>query len=369
MSLLSSLYNIIFLGRIKDRPGPFRAEEVKKILVVRTDNIGDVICSTPAMASLRRQFPEARLSALVCTHSMDALYQNPVLDELYVYPKAKHRYQGYGKLKSWWVLWQTVRRIRKQKYDLAISLRSEFSSSLAWLVYASKARWKVGPEARGKRRKLGFFYNTPLSWPEKAGHEVEYALALLGKLGLSCAPEDICLGRPADAVEAGRKFIDENFAGAQPLVVNVGYWHYDQPRNWHAENYRQLLRRLKQLNLPLAITHGPGMDAWVQENILAQLQYQVPVFFSGHLLGLAALLEQCALFVTVDGGMVHVAAGAGVAVLDLVEAQHADRWYPWRVEQKTLCWQENVNNISVRQVLDSLKEMPAFQALLNNREC
>jgi ADP-heptose:LPS heptosyltransferase len=352
VKLLAALYNVIFQGRLSDNPGPFDPAQVKKILVVRNDNIGDVICSTPAIVSLRKLFPAARIAALVCTLSQDVLQQHPMLDDLYVYPKAKHRYRGYGRLKSWWILGQTLRAIRRENFDLALSLRSDFSPSLAWLVYASRARWKAGPKA--KRGRMGFFYNTPLPWPKTAGHEAQRVLALLAALGLAPEEEKLCIALPRAADDRARRFIREHEVGANPVVVNVGYWPYTPARNWMAENYCELLCFLHQAPLPLVVTHGPGQADWVKENILQRLSFAVPVFYSGHLLDLAALLAHSRLCVTVDGGPMHVAAAAATRLLAFIEAKASPRWYPWKVEHSLIHYENNVNEISPGQVRAAL---------------
>src|SRR6185503_2178278 len=62
-----------------------------RILLLRRDNIGDLVCTTPLLAALRAQLPRAWLGALVTTYNADVLAGNPALDEIFVYEKLKHR--------------------------------------------------------------------------------------------------------------------------------------------------------------------------------------------------------------------------------------------------------------------------------------
>src|SRR5262249_46468920 len=48
-----------------------------RILVVRRDNIGDLVCATPLLAALRRQFPGAHIAALVNSYNAAVLAGNP----------------------------------------------------------------------------------------------------------------------------------------------------------------------------------------------------------------------------------------------------------------------------------------------------
>ena len=56
-----------------------------KILFIRRDNIGDLICTTPALRAVRGAFPHARIGVLANTYNTDALLGNPDVDDVFVY--------------------------------------------------------------------------------------------------------------------------------------------------------------------------------------------------------------------------------------------------------------------------------------------
>ncbi len=64
---------------------------MKNILVIRRDNIGDMVCTTPLLEGLKQVFPEAKLTLLVNKVAEDVVRHNPHVDRLFVYKKAKHR--------------------------------------------------------------------------------------------------------------------------------------------------------------------------------------------------------------------------------------------------------------------------------------
>ena len=53
-----------------------------RILAVRTDRIGDVVCVTPALAAMRQLYPDAHLAVLVSPYAQDVLAGNPDVDEI-----------------------------------------------------------------------------------------------------------------------------------------------------------------------------------------------------------------------------------------------------------------------------------------------
>src|ERR1044071_2309157 len=62
-----------------------------RILILRRDNIGDLVCTTPLIDALRARHPQAWLGALVNTYNADVLAGNGALDAVHVYEKLKHR--------------------------------------------------------------------------------------------------------------------------------------------------------------------------------------------------------------------------------------------------------------------------------------
>ena len=53
-----------------------------KILIIRRDNIGDLICTTPLFEAIRRQYPQAYIAALVNSYNAPAIHGNPHLDAI-----------------------------------------------------------------------------------------------------------------------------------------------------------------------------------------------------------------------------------------------------------------------------------------------
>ena len=115
-------------------------EEPASILVIRRDNIGDLVCTTPALNALRRHFPKARICVLVNTYNRTVLERNPDVDAVYVYEKAKHRTAGTS---LWRVYWNTLRlilKLQRERFDYVLlagsrdfpQCRYRYPASLRW---------------------------------------------------------------------------------------------------------------------------------------------------------------------------------------------------------------------------------------------
>src|SRR5260221_715163 len=89
-----------------------------RLLILRRDNIGDLVCTTPLLAALRAQLPKAWLGALVTTYNAEVLARNPALDEVFVYEKLKHR--SGSLLSHLRTRLGQVSRLRQQKLDCVL---------------------------------------------------------------------------------------------------------------------------------------------------------------------------------------------------------------------------------------------------------
>lgn len=357
MSALSRLCNLFVLRRWSDNPGPYDAARVEKILVIRNDNIGDVICTTPMLDALRRAFPRAHIAAVVCTLAEEAISGHRALDKLWVYPKAKHG--RYGKLRSLRMLQDMLARIRREKYDLVLAPRSLFSSSQAWLAYASGGRWRFGPEAKDKKQRWGFFYNRPCPWPPSGIHEVERCFDLLGNIGVDDPDKSLYLDLPADAVNKVSEFLKKNGldAGSGPVVVNVTRWQYSSFRRWPEDRYRRLVEIVSQWPEGLVITHAPADGPWIAQ-LMDGLLDRVPVFWSPSLKEFAAIIKAARVFVTVEGGPMHIAAALGAPqVVIWSKRTPLEVWSPWNAPCLTLKAEGSVEEIRLEEVIAALEKM------------
>ncbi len=73
-----------------------------KILVIRRDNIGDLVCTLPLIRRLREQYPQAWIGALVTSYNAEVLQGCPDLDAVFSYTKAKHLAAGESAFGAMW---------------------------------------------------------------------------------------------------------------------------------------------------------------------------------------------------------------------------------------------------------------------------
>lgn len=142
---------------------------MKRILIIQTAFLGDVILATPVASELKRIFPEAEIDFLVRKGNESLLSHNPAIRTVFVFDKKQ------GKLRS---MRQLIRTFRATKYDLAVNLH-RFGSS-GWITVRSGAVKKYG----FKKNPFSFLYTKSFDHVFGDGtHEVDRNLSLIREFG------------------------------------------------------------------------------------------------------------------------------------------------------------------------------------------
>jgi ADP-heptose:LPS heptosyltransferase len=289
-----------------------------RILVLRRDNIGDLVCTTPLLAALRAQLPRAWLGALVTTYNAEVLVGNPALDEVFVYEKLKHRSGGllsHLRLR----LTQTA-RLRSQNIDCVL------------VPAPSPQSLKVA-----RSLKPGRVVAAPSSVPARQ-HEVERAFELGKSLGLSGKPGPLQVTADEDKRAELRKKI-----GAGPFVA-VHISARRPAQRWPLERYAQLIIHLSaQQKVMLLWAPGagdnprhPGDDEAAAALLRAARGAAVVPVETPDLKTLIAALSLAERVVCPDGGAMHLAAALGKPVLALFGDSPVARWRPWGVPHRVV---------------------------------
>src|SRR3990172_10138246 len=193
-------------GHDGDR-GPGKKETVcmnesaaPSILVIRRDNIGDLVCTTPLIHALREHFPKARVCVLVNSYNRPVVENNPDIDTVYAYMKAKHREPGQSALVVYWKRLQLMRELRRQRFDYAIIAGAHFLPRALGLGRAIKPKHLNGFTEPGKRGVERIDTGVPYTLPQPL-HEAQDIFRLLAPLGIHGEPPAVRVF-PSTAVSA-----------------------------------------------------------------------------------------------------------------------------------------------------------------------
>ncbi len=108
----------------------------KKILVVQTAFIGDLVMSTPIFPALRKIFPDSQIDVLVIPSSAIILKHNPYISNILTFDKKKNIFRKISEII------RLISHLYKNKYDIGIAL--QYSLTTAFLMLFGGVKKRIG---------------------------------------------------------------------------------------------------------------------------------------------------------------------------------------------------------------------------------
>jgi heptosyltransferase-1 len=287
----------------------------RSLLIVRLGSMGDIIHTLPAVTALRQAFPEVSLgwvieerwAELLCTlpepRSGLRSASRPLVDRIHtVNTKAWRR--SLFSTQTWEEIAAGLSELRAQRYEVAVDFQGAARSAM--LSYWSGADVVYG-FAQPRENVATMFYTRQVIG--RGGHVVEQNLSLAEAV----AREPLSMPKvvfPHD--EAAEKQCQERLKGVDDFaLLNPGAgWGAKQ---WPAERYGEVARRLAEDGVKSLINFGPGEEPLMQA--VESASKDVAKGVASSLTELVALTRRARLFIGGDTGPMHLAAALGIPVV------------------------------------------------------
>jgi heptosyltransferase-3 len=321
---------------------------VKRILAVKSGDLGGVLLVTPALEALHKLFPNAEISVLIRSGAEAMVQNHPLVKRIYTGAKIGPKQSMGKKLARLRREWELVRELRAARFDLVVNFsRSDRGAILGWLSGAPQ-RIACSSKPRGLWRKdsLSTFVSTRR---QEGLHQVEKDLFLLSDYAAATGlpdPTGELLSHKGGlrfyTAVADRRWADETWqtwhAGRRPRVVVYPTSRY-LSRCWADENVAALLDRLvSEAKCAVLLTTGPAQSEMEKgRRILSLCRQPVTALFERTTLDqLGALLEAADLYVGVDTGPMHMAAAVGAKVVAIFGPSDDAVWAPWGMGHRVI---------------------------------
>lgn len=336
---------------------------IRRLLVVRLDNLGDVLVTTPAIHAIAASLPQVEITLLTSPVGAQAGQLNPDITDVMAYeapwvdpwcrlPHDSGREQ------------RVIDEIRDRRFNAAVVFTSFRQSPLpaSYLCYLADVPLRLAASADAP----GSLLTTRHQHSQRRMHEVERALDLVAAVGLTTGEVDLVLHVPKDArnrvmgwmsgeTEWGgeqfrpgstrRRFPAQEPSTSAPIsrplvIVHPGCSMPARTYPWQlfAEVIDGLVERL---NATVFLT-GSGDERGLTEQILNRLHpaaRAVTRSVAGELRfpDFCALIEAADLVVTNNTGPMHLAAAVKTPVVALFALTNPpEQWGPWRVSHRLL---------------------------------
>jgi len=339
-------------------------EKRPRVLVIRRDNIGDLVCTTPLIAALRERYPEGHIAAFVNTHNQAVLAGNPAIDAVYAYKNGKHRGEKRSVVSVYVNRLRLIMRLRKEKFDYAILATPGFeprSLRLARMIGARHVLGYAEPDKGHPRVDIALLYDRATN-----AHEVERVFTLLRALGVNGPPPSARVF--PDAGE--RRQIEPALArlGQGKLVVGVHISARTRKQQWSAENFATLIRAIGERHAARFLLlwapgepdnpRHPGDD----DKARAVMEYckGIPVLPcpAEAVSRLIAALSLCDYVVCADGDAMHLAAALDKPILCFFGDSNPERWRPWKAPHELVQpASQDLKDLSVVQAVSGFERL------------
>ena len=308
-------------------------ENVRSILLVKLDHLGDVLLTIPAMRRLRELCPEARITALVGSWAQPIVEAEPCIDEVLTYDFfAASSARNCRRLGEADYL-QIAGLLEGRRFDLAIDLRRE--SDTREFLWHSGATITVGYANRGEHDWL----TVAIPWDDVNAvqpprrHVALDALRLVEMVALSARGNLVSDYRliGTDASEANR-LLDAHLPAEPGLLVGLHPGAGRAIKCWPPERFAQIADRFIDEFGATVVLFGTDADARQVQDFLCHVRRRERLVSLANQVTLPqfiALLKRFEFFIGNDSGPTHMAAASGIPTLGVYAATiDASQWGP-----------------------------------------
>ncbi len=285
----------------------YAPDQINRILIIRLAPLGETVLTTPIIRALRQHFRDAYIAYMVAPTREELVSANPHLNEVLTYQSSVPK-----------LIYQLVRR----KFQMAVVLQPTFR--LVLHTFLARIPLRVGFETNtGGKRLLHF------SVPNNtAQHETQRYLDVVRELGIEVVDDEPEVFVDDTGKTWCKDFLESlNLMDGKPIIgINPGA--ATSYRRWSADNFAILGDMLYETyGAHVIITAGPNEGKLAHQ--VANLLTHTPIIANDlSLMQLAALLQQCHLYVSNDTGPMHLSTAVKTPTIALFGGSNPTQWGP-----------------------------------------
>lgn len=309
-----------------------RLPDIRKILIIRNDGIGDLLNSTPAISLLRQNYPRAEITVLAQSTTAPMLVGNTDVDRVLIFDRRRAHQRLVNRLKFYLGLRQT-------KYNLVVAMRTASWANV--VAFLSGAKYRLGRHQ--KRFKSTLTHVWRAQYQKGQVHEIDRNFDLVGLICKGTGDRRLVL-----------KVLDEEIARAKRKLASWGVTPNDYllgihpgassfDKRWPEENYAEIADTLvRERAAKILILRGPE-ETELAQNIQKAMQAESIAYAPQSIRELGALIRCCNLVVCNDSGPMHIAAALDVPTVAVFGPTDHVVWKPHSknaavVRRDMPCW-------------------------------
>ncbi len=284
----------------------FFPERVNNILIRGTNWIGDVIMSLPAVSSVRRAFPHARIAVLAKPWVAELYRACPDVDDVIIFQSPGIHNGIGGKIRL-------AAQLRKERFDLALLLQNAIEAAL--IVWLARIPLRAGYNSDCR----GFLltHSVKRTRAIRTIHQIGYYLEMVESLGFGTSGRAINIVPGDEYSLPAKKILAEHNIKEEEILIGIAPGaSYGPAKMWFPERFAAVADRLADEFSARIILFGSSGDR--ERTDLLQKNSKNPMInLAGEttLNEVIGLIQECDLFISNDSGLMHLAGALDIPLI------------------------------------------------------
>ncbi len=293
---------------------------IKKVLIINPFGIGDVLFTTPVIRAIKEKYLDSFVGYWCNLRVKRLLESNPRINKIFALSRGdlKKIYQE-SFFKGIWSAIQLTWKIRKEHFDICLDFSLDHRYSLFSKIAGIKKR--IGFDYKNRGRFLTHKISID-GYSDK--HAIEYYLELLNFLGIDAKNKSLELVVPLVSEEKAKDILARHGIEEKDLVVGIapgagGSWGKDAAyKHWPALKFAQVADKLINEFKAKVVILGDESERSIADLIINAMHNKLVDLVGKIDLGvLPAVIKNCNIFVSNDGGPMHMAVAVGVKTVSV----------------------------------------------------
>ena len=322
---------------------------IKNILVIRLDRIGDMVMTTPIFSALKEKWPDAQITVMANPVNKNIVINNPFIDCILVYDR-ENKHKSLNNRLSFF------KDIRKSEFDLVIDPYLDYELNTSFITRIVGSRYRLGFEFAGRE----FFYNIryasnifPVSTDKK--HMIDYNLGLIGCIGVKANKKQPEIFLSADEKDNASRILEKVGANPENRIIGIHPGGNYESQRWPVERFVAISDYLIASYGIKVILFG-GRD---ERSLLSRFKdcaVRKPIILEDlNLREFISVVSHCNLFLCNNSGPLHIAIALNIPTVSTMGPTIPFHWWP-----------RGDNHIVIRKDLDC---SPCKKGICETHEC
>jgi heptosyltransferase-2 len=286
---------------------------MKKIVIWQTAFLGDLILTTPLVESVKKLYPESYLSIITKPFGKEVFKNNPFLDELIIFNKKNMSN------------WQLIKKLKRKKYDIAISPHRSHRASYS--LFLARIPKRIGFDKAG----FSFLYTDTVPHRFDGTHEIVRNLNLLKVLPEY--DESKIQRNPNLYLDDEEDVFYKNFHLKNKNYITVAPGSKWATKRWTVEGFAELINELINRK-EVVVLIGSEEDREYADEILKKVEKKsevVNIIGKTNLRQSFSIIKHSKILISNDSAPVHMAVAFNTPVVEIMGPTVKEfGFYPFR---------------------------------------